>query len=134
MGKNRFVKTGAVRYDLPDGEDWIEIKERLNFGEQQRLAGGALGRATGILSGNVEVPFDFEQYEILRMLLWLVDWSFVSYSADGKPGKPIRITKDALTNLDSDTATEISAIIVRHIEAQEAEKKVTDGGSEPIST
>ena len=46
MGKNRFVTPDTARVELSDG-DWIEIKERLTYGEQQRLAGGALTRMSG---------------------------------------------------------------------------------------
>jgi len=129
MGKLRFVQAGTVRKELADGEDWIEIKERLSYGEQQRLAGGALGKASGMLTGNIEVPFDFEQYEILRMFLWITDWSFTN-----ERGKEVKVTRAALANLDPDVAEEISAIIVAHIEEREAQKKVTDGESESSST
>lgn len=113
--KNRFVTPDTVRIELSDG-DWIEIKERLTYGEQQRLAGGALTRVRGA-GDNAAIDLDFERYTLLRMLTWLVDWSFV-----GANGKPVRVSMSSIAALDPDTAAEIDAAITAHIEALGAAK------------
>jgi len=104
-----------VRVDLSDG-DWVELKERLTYGESQRLAGGALTRMTGG-GDTAAIDLDFERYNLLRMETWLVDWSFV-----GANGKPVKLTKAAITSLDTDTAAEIDAAITKHLEELEAAK------------
>ena len=114
MSRNRFVVPSTVRVDLSDG-DWIEIKERLTYGEQQRLSSSALTR---MISGeDAGIELDFEKHSLMRMETWLVDWSFV-----GPNGKPVGITRRAISALDPDTAAEIDAAITAHIEALEAAK------------
>jgi len=103
----------TVRKELSDG-DWIEIKERLTYGEQQRLAGGALTRMTSTGNTDAGIDLDFERYNLLRMATWLVDWSFV----DARD-KPVRINQAAIAALDPDTAEEIDAAITEHLEALE---------------
>jgi hypothetical protein len=115
MGKNRFVVPDTARVELSDG-DWIEIKERLTYGEQQRLAGGALTRMSGTGDG-AAIDLDFERYNLLRMETWLVDWSFV-----GANGKPVKLSRAAIAALDPDTAAEIDAALTKHIEEIEAAK------------
>lgn len=115
MGKNRFVTPDTARVELSDG-DWIEIKERLTYGEQQRLAGGALTRMSGTGYG-AAIDLDFERYNLLRMETWLVDWSFV-----GANGKPVKLSRAAIAALDPETAAEIDAALTKHIEEIEAAK------------
>jgi hypothetical protein len=122
MARNRFVSLATVRKELSDG-DWVEFKERLSYGEQQRLAGGALGRATGMFEGKPEVALDMAHYQIKRFAIWVVDWSFV----DAK-GRHVDVTEDAIANLDPDTAEEIDAALTAHIDAMEAEKKEMKAG------
>lgn len=115
MSRNRFVLPNTVRAELSDG-DWVEIKERLTYGEQQRLAGGALTKMSGA-AGEASIDLDFERYNLLRMETWLVDWSFV-----GANGKPVKISRAAIAALDTDTAAEIDAALTAHIEELEAAK------------
>lgn len=122
MARNRFVSLATVRKELSDG-DWVEFKERLSYGEQQRLAGGALGRATGMFEGKPEVALDMAHYQIKRFAIWIVDWSFV----DAK-GKRVPVSEDAIANLDPDTAQEIDDALTDYIEAMDAEKKAMKAG------
>jgi hypothetical protein len=116
MARSRFVLPNTIRLDLSEG-DWIEVKERLTYGEQQRLAGGAMARATGMGSESVGVDLDFERYNLLRVTTWLVDWSFV----DPKD-KQVPVSREAVAALDPDTMVEIDAALTAHIEALEASK------------
>jgi hypothetical protein len=115
MSRNRFVVPSTVKVDLSEG-DWIELKERLTYGEQQRLASSALSRMTNA-GADAGIDLDFEKHSLMRMETWVVDWSFV-----GPNGKPVEITRRAISALDPDTAAEIDAAITAHIEALEAAK------------
>ena len=116
MGKNRFVDPRTVRIDLSDG-DWIEVKARLAYGEQQRMLGAVIGgvslddSAAGINLQNV--PINLEKFSVARLSAWIVDWSFT------RDGKRVEVTGDAIAALDPDTATEIDAALKAHIEAIE---------------
>ena len=121
MSKYRFVDPNTVRLDLSDG-DWIEIKEQLTYGEQQRLAGGAMTRMVGgpVAGGEVAdaaVEMDLEKYQLLRLRTWLVDWSFRD-----RQGKAVRINAASLSSLHPDAVEEINAALTAHIEALEAAK------------
>jgi hypothetical protein len=101
--------------DLSDG-DWIEIKERLTYGEERRLAGGAMHRVSGTDEKNAGVDLDFELFSLRKMETWLADWSFI-----GKNGKQIPVSRSAIATLDSATAREIDEAITAHAELVEAE-------------
>jgi hypothetical protein len=122
MARNRFVQPATKTLELSDG-DWVEVKERLTYGEQQTLAGGALGRATGMFEGKPEVALDMARYQIKRFAIWIVDWSFT----DAK-GKRVPVSEDAIANLDPDTAQEIDDALTDYIEAMDAEKKAMKAG------
>ena len=115
MARNRFVIPNSVRVELTDG-DWVELKERLTYGEQQRLASSALTRMTNA-GPDAGIDLDFEKHSLMRMETWLVDWSFL-----GANGKPVTISRSAISALDPDTAAEIDAAITKHIEELEAAK------------
>lgn len=118
MGRNRFIgDKPPVRLELTDG-DWIEVKERLTYGEEQRLASGAFDKVSKPGDNEAEFSMNMERYNILRLSIWLVDWSFI-----GPKGKPVRLSKEAIADLDPDTVTEIDAALTAHIERIEAEKK-----------
>ena len=128
MARNRFVVPNTVRVELSDG-DWVELKDRLTYGEQQRLASSALTRMTNSGGADAGIELDFEKHSLMRMETWLVDWSFV-----GLNGKPVSITRAAIAALDPDTAAEIDAAITKHVEEIEAAKNaVTPPGSAAAS-
>jgi hypothetical protein len=109
-----------VRLDLFAGEGWIEVKKELSYGEQQRLAGGGLGKMS---TSGAEIGLDLERYAVERMMIWIVDWSL----QDAK-GKPVKITRDAVSNLAQDVSAEIDRVLGEHIaaiEAASAEKNAT---------
>ena len=120
MARNRFVVPNTVRVELSDG-DWVELKDRLTYGEQQRLASSALTRMTNSGGADAGIELDFENHSLMRMETWLVDWSFV-----GLNGKPVSITRAAIAALDPDTAAEIDAAITKHVEEIEAAKNAVE--------
>ena len=124
MGRNRFVGNEIARLELSDG-DWIEVKKRLSYAEQQRLATGAFSRM-GMANEEIELKMDSETFNCQRLLIWIVDWSFVN-----EKGKQVSVTLDAIKQLDPDTAAEIDDALGIHIEAVAAEKNAPKPKSEP---
>ena len=124
MGRNRFVSNEIVRLELSD-DDWIEVKKRLSYAEQQRLATGAFSRM-GMADKEIELKMDSEAFNCQRFLIWIVDWSFVNAK-----GKQVSVTLDAIKQLDPDTAAEIDDALAVHIEAVAAEKNAPKPKPEP---
>ena len=113
MGRNRFVAPLTVRLDLSDG-DWIEVKERLTYGEQQRIS------SSGVKYRDADgLVLDLEKSGVTRLLTWIADWSFV-----GPDDKQRPVTKEAIWELDPGTAREIDAALSEHI-SEQFEKNVT---------
>lgn len=122
MSRNWFVVPETVRLDLPGG-GWIEVKERLTYGEEQRLTGAAL---TNVIQGTDEQPevgIDLERYNILRLFIWVVDWS----PRDGE-GNPMPVSKEAISALDPVVAEEIDDALTAHVKRLEASKNVVTPG------
>lgn len=117
----RFVTPETVRLELSDG-DWIEIKERLNLWERERLTGTGIGGLRTSKDGDPQIGLNYAHYVIQKLETWIVDWSFV----DGDD-KRVEISRDALRNLDPDTADEIDEALDAHIAAMEERKKVLNG-------
>jgi len=115
MGRSRFVLPETERLELSEG-DWIEVKKRLTYGEQQRLAGGAL--RPKLTDGEIDISLDLETHSILRLSIWIIDWSF----CDAKD-KQVEVSRDAIASLDPDTVEEIETVLTAHIRALEEEKK-----------
>lgn len=114
MSRNRFINAGATaRLPLSDG-DWIEVKEKLSYGEQQRLSTASL---TSIQfggdskPGETEVALNMDRYALMRLHVWIVDWSFRDHN-----DKPVPVSKSAIDNLDPLTAEEINKALDEHIE------------------
>ena len=124
MGRDRFVTSETVKLDLTDG-DWIIVKKRLTYGEQQRYA--TAGFRTVIADkkrgdDEAEISVDFERTAIMRLAVWISEWSFT------RNGKSVPVTQAAISALDADTVAEIDAALTVHIEAMDAEKKATSDG------
>lgn len=110
--RNRFVESGEIdRLELTDG-DWIEVKKRLNVGEQKRL------EAAGVVRSPLGPPIiNWEEYQIGRAAVWIVDWSFA-----GADGKPREFSLEALKAVDIGTFQEIQAALNVHIEGIDKKK------------
>ncbi len=108
----RFVTPESVRLDLTDGA-WIEVKKDLTVGEEKRYRASGLG---GMGGGAVGV--DWEAMAFSRADAYLVDWS----AKDAK-GKDIKLTPQAIRDLDVESFNEIDAAIMAHIGRRTEEKK-----------
>ena len=129
MGRDRFVSSNTVKLDLSEG-DWITVKERLTYGEQQRIATAGFKTAVADKSraaaGEYEVSIDFERTNLVRFKTWITAWSFT------RDGKPVAVSEAAIAALDAETVAEIDAALTAHIEALAAEKNaMTDGTNSP---
>lgn len=121
MGRNRFVDDQeTVRVDISDG-DWIELKARLSFYDQNRLTGAGL-QGMKADDGEQEMTINWPDFNRTRIATWLVGWSF----RDAK-GKAMPVNRANIDRLDSDTAEEILAAIEAHATALEAEKAAKNG-------
>lgn len=119
--RNRFVVPTVVRKDLSDG-DWIEIKKELAWGEQKDLEDSAVGTVAGIIPGSedtsgVGVGLALGEYEITRLLTWIVEWSLVDTA-----GKSVPVTRDSIRALYTEDANEISGVITAYTEELKASK------------
>lgn len=109
---SRFVSPDVVRLPLTDG-DWIDVKKRLNTGEQRRVFAKM---ARDMVPGE-KVKLDPEQVGLAKVIEYLIAWSFTDN------GKPVALSPDALGNLDVDTFNEIREAIEAHEEIQDAERE-----------
>jgi len=123
MGRQRFVTPATVRLELSDG-DWVEIKDALSYGEQQRL--NAEMMASSVTDGQMAMVLRWDSYNLERLRIWLVDWSL-----EDATGKRVPISRDSIAALDNDTAEEIGAALEAHIKAQEATKNPPTAAPKP---
>lgn len=134
MGRIRFTQPSVDRVPLKD-DDWIELKHKLNNGEQKKLESVGL-KPPMVVGGKLISPIDWETYEIHRVAVFLTAWSFVGFD-----GKPMEVSIEALKALDTESFDEINKAIYAHIakvSAEEAAKKelreATKTGSENGAT
>ena len=117
MGRDRFVEPNAVKLPLSD-DDFVEVKERLSYGDEQRLSASLMGRVTAGSFAKVEdIPLEPERFGVDRLLIWIVDWSFK------RGGKAVPVSREAIAALDPDTVAEIDDALAEHIAGIEAGKK-----------
>lgn len=127
MGRIRFHAPIVDRIPISDG-DWIEVKHKLNNGDQKRLESAGL-KPPMVVGGKIISPIDWEVYEIHRAMIFLTAWSL-----HGPDDKPIDITVDALRALDTDSFEEINRAIYRHIAQVTAEELTKKGPQEATKT
>lgn len=127
MGRNRFVGKATYREELSEG-DWVEFKDRLSYGEEQQLQSASFrtirqpsAMAQKDTDTGQEIGIDFGKYSILKLSLWIVDWSFVN-----ERGRIIPPSRDSIANLDPDSADELEQALNRHIEKRARERGIID--------
>jgi hypothetical protein len=126
MGKCRFVQPETVRLPLSEG-DWVEIKKRLNVGEQRRAMAQVV-KEIRTTAGDSRVTPDLEMMGKAELLQYIVDWSLKDAN-----DKPVPFSQAALDALDPDSYKEIEDAVDAHkavMEAARAEgKKPIDGAT-----
>jgi len=126
--RSRFADGSAVRLELSDG-DWVLVRRELSYGQQRRLAAAGLTGVDNATAGADHLRVDFAAYDLERLALWLLDWSF--RDADGDH---VVVSREAIENLHPDAAAEINEALNRHIEAQEGKDAPPGGPSRPAAT
>lgn len=104
-----FVQGGAVQIDLDEyglEGHWIEVKERLTYGEEQRLAGAGLN----ISRNSDEMSVDFVRLNTTRLLTWITDWSF-----KGPNGKTAKVTRDVIETLNPKVVDILDTALADHM-------------------
>jgi len=120
----RIVRPDKKRIVLSDG-DWIEIKARLNAGEQRdmfaRMVTNDMNVNTdGRVGGSMEI--DPIKGPAAQVVAYLLDWNVKD--DDGQvvdiKGQPVEIVTGALDALDPDDYQEIVGVIQAHDNANRA--------------
>lgn len=131
MPRIRFVTPDTRRLDIGDG-DWIEVKKRLTNGELRKAQASAIKTVQGFGADAKYTP-DSDVLGKAEVLAYLLDWSLL-----GIDGKKVRIDKEdakrsAIDNLDPEDFDIISKAVAKHVEEMEAERaeaKKTQSGSD----
>lgn len=127
---SRFVKPDVTRLTISGG-DYIDVKKRLNTGEQRKM----FARMAAHMVPGEPMKLDTEQVGMTKVLEYLIGWSFAD---DGKPvayrpDMPLEARRDLLHELDPKSFAEILNAIETHEDAQDAlresEKNSPDGAS-----
>lgn len=121
MARNRFVVPDIVRLSLSDG-DWIDVKRRLNIGEQRAMF------AQIYLSKAADQPVQMEvsKVGVARVAAYVIGWSFTDAA-----GKPVAYSPQTIDALDPTSFVEVLEAVDAHIaredEQRAAEKNATTG-------
>lgn len=107
---NAFASVETVRIDLPCGK-WIEVKQELSWGEEQRLISGGIGRVS---VDDPEATIDLAEFHIRRVLTWVAEWSVTD-----KDGKTVPVNRKSVETLKASLGREIHQALDRHIAAAE---------------
>lgn len=137
-----FVKSGTRRVDLEfEGEKfWINVKKHLTIGESKRLVhAGMRGMTTEARDGreragedaertqrNVEIGIDWREQSFAKVLIYVDKWSLTDDS-----GEQVKVTREAVEDLDPDLFELIEEAINDHVKVMEAEKKAQGGKPVP---
>lgn len=125
MSRCRFVQPEVVRLSLTDG-DFIDVKRRLNTGEQRKLFGSLVKD----MHPGEKLSLIPELVGLTKLVAYIVGWSFVDAER-----KPVPVSEAAINNLDSETFKELIELVDEHEEQQtalrDAEKNVPAGVSAP---
>ena len=90
MGDSVTVQSDVVRRDIGGG-NWVEFKAELGYGETKMLEGAKT--RLHVLIGDTAT--DWQRHQVLRMQLWLADWSLTD------KGKALKIERATIENLSA---------------------------------
>jgi len=121
----RFADASAkTRYDLADGEDWVEFRSELSYAESQQVESGAFVGKLDQETQEMDVGVDWAAYGVNRLSGWIADWSFT-----GDDGKKVSTTRTWIGRLSDATAQELGELLDKHIEALDGDEG-KDGSGE----
>lgn len=128
--RGAFVKQGIKRLFLFGGDAtdpdtiWIDVKERLSYGERQEVAGSMLesllipqsndkdldpAARREQLKRAMEIRLDVAGEGPTSLMAWLVEWNL-----EDEDGTPVALCLEALLQLDPEVADEIGRVIEEH--------------------
>jgi hypothetical protein len=127
---SRFVKPKTVRLPLSQG-DFIDVKYRLNAGEQQAL----FAKMSPHVVPGEKMRLDSQHVISAKIVMYLVGWSFTD------DGRPVPMTPDlpedvrlaTINNLDTETFAELRKAIDAHEDAVDAEIAAAKNGQDGAS-
>ncbi len=128
-GMSPFVKPETVKLDLGWDNHFIVVRKRLAVGAVKELQSAGIKYAgQDGKSGEPIIGLDMPKMALARVTAYVVDWSFRS-----DDNKPIKVTPQAIQNLNPEVFDLIDARLDEHVTAQDAEKNVQTGATEPPS-
>ena len=94
---HRFAYDDEIdRIELGEG-DWVDIKRRMSYGDQQKVVGRFI--KLGLVGKTPQAELDMQSAEILTLLLNIKAWNLKD-----KEGKDAPINEESISNLDPATA------------------------------
>lgn len=100
-----FIYDEVDRIKL-DGEDWIDVKRCMSYGDQQKLVASYMQLQTQLKTVTTEVAMDLETGNITLLLLNIKAWSL-----KGQDGKIAPINEVTIKQLKTITANKIISAI-----------------------
>lgn len=125
--------SNADRVELPDGE-WVSLKRELCVADQKEVEHSALLPPV-LLDGRVFIPRDMQRYELVRMKVYLLDWSLRDANK-----KTVPVSAEAIGALLPWRFQQINDVIHQRISEREAAEKnaqsqtVTSSSGTPTTT
>lgn len=98
-----------------DGE-WIEVKKRLNAGEQDQIFIDMV--KNGETVAGEKPTLDLRKVTTSEVMQYLVRWSLIDLD-----GRPLEISVESLNSCDAETKAEIRAAVAYHVETIEQERE-----------
>jgi hypothetical protein len=93
---------------------WIEVKERLTYGEEKFLASSSMtGMTTGL---NSQINLDWKRHAIMRIVTWVTEWSLT------QGGKRVKVSIDTVEALNPRVADAIDKCLDAYVEELEEGK------------
>lgn len=99
--KNRQHK----HVELSDG-DWVNIKQRLNYGEASELYDATYRSGVGSTQRGTAREVRMSEFNIQRLFIYVLAWSFID-----DENKPLPLTVESIRMLDLATTEEIHEAI-----------------------
>jgi len=118
-----FVVPKVDRLTLSNGR-WVDVKHRLNAGEQRRV----YGRMVKEMQAGVRPTLNPEMVGLTRLSEYIVGWSMT----DGRG--PVPVSEAAIDNLDPDLFNEIDTALNAHEERVDAERAAEKNDRDGVST
>ena len=112
MSRCRTVEPEIERLALSDG-DFIDIKKRLNHGEQEDL----FARMSPLQTPGEKIRLDSREVRTAKVLVYLVGWSLIDKALKPipmSPDLPESVRLSAIRSVDPESFTEMHDAIRAH--------------------